>query len=643
MKPHHRRASGLLPLLAAGLVVSCLLPAAAQVGDATSGVRAEAHANADADPAKLLPPDRWTAWQPGLMAQGGIPTRTKVCARLTPLGVGKNDAIQIQEAINACRPGEVLELAAGTFNVNSGRHLIIHHGITLRGAGPGQTILAKSDGAKPLDYRSGPNSSPIIIVGPARYSGSKEPSGVIVSTDLVADAAKGARSITVANPAGFAAGQIVLLDEVSGAGWQDDSMGRGQVWAAPDFRVVWRKHNPAVPFSDHFAPEAFPTTPGTAGSWFSRQDRPTAELKEIASVSGSTITFTSPVHISYRTRHAAQLSRFWKPFVKGAGVEELTLQGGDSGNLRFQWAAHSWARNVESTAWLGEGIAVDRSFRVELREFYVHDGVWAQPGGGGYCISLSGGSSEVLIENGISVRANKVMVARSSGAGSVVGYNYFDMGYINSNGSWIEVGLNASHMVGPHHVLFEGNYGHNADSDNTHGNSIYLTFFRNHLRGIRAPFDNQSGGRIDDAVQPKNGPKRAAGLTARSYWMSFVGNVLGAEGQMRGWDYETTFTSGKPGIWMLGWDDQKPNRVDPQVAATAIRHGNFDYVTNSVRWDPKIETRALPSSLYLSQRPAFFDAGKGYVWPWVDPVGATKLHTLPAKARFDAGTPFAQP
>src|SRR5258708_21176379 len=27
-----------------------------------------------------------------------------------------------------------------------------------------------------------------------------------------------------------------------------------------------------------------------------------------------------------------------------------------------------------------------------------------------------------------------------------------DMGYINTIGSWIEIGLNASHMVGPHHV-----------------------------------------------------------------------------------------------------------------------------------------------------------------------------------------------
>jgi hypothetical protein len=62
-----------------------------------------------------------------------------------------------------------------------------------------------------------------------------------------------------------------------------------------------------------------------------------------------------------------------------------------------------------------------------------------------------------------------------------------------------------------------------------------------------------------------------------------------------------------------------------------------------VKWDPAITNHTLPNSLYLTHKPAFFDAGSGYTWPWVDPVGATKLYVLPAKARYDAGTPFTQP
>jgi hypothetical protein len=588
----------------------------------------------------ILPADRATAWNPGMMGVGGIPLRTTVCATLAPHGAALDDAAQIQAAINACPIGQVVKLAAGTFYINNGNFLLINKGITLRGAGPDKTTLEKTDGAKPYQEAQGARPAPLIIVGPSRYAPTKQAADV-VGTNLVADAIKGTYTVTVESAAGFTPGQLVLLDEASGASWQADPQGRGQIWASPDWRVVWRKESPAIPFVDDFATDAFPTTPGSAGSWFSRLDRPTAEVKQIASVSTATITFTTPIHIGYRLDHAAQLSRYGEPHVSNAGVEDLKLIGGDNGNLRFQLAAQSWARNVDNTVWHGEGFAIDRSFRIELREFYVHDAAWAQPGGGGYAISLSGGSSEALIENGIAVRANKLMVARSSGAGSVVGYNYMDMSYINTNGAWIEVGINASHMVGSHHVLFEGNYSQNADSDHTHGNSIYHTFFRNYLPGIRAPFDNQAGGRIDDMTQMRNGPKRSAGLMAYSYWMSFVGNVLGVPGRMDGWVYETRF-GGKPGIWMLGWDGFKPYPADDKVAATTIRHGNFDYVTNTVKWDLSISDRALPNSLYLKQKPAFFDAAAESTWPWVDPTGATKLYTLPAKARYDAGTPFTQ-
>lgn len=587
--------------------------------------------------------DRGTLWNPGLLPIGGIPVRSIVCATIAPQGDNRDDTARIQGAINACPAGQIVQLAAGTFLINGGHYVLLNKGITLRGSGTARTRLVKTDGAKPFQAATGPKPSPLIVVGTSLFSSTPDASDILRSVDLAGDAVKGANAVRVTDPTGFAPGQIVLLDEASGASWQPDPQGRGQIWASPDMRVVWQKHNPAVAFVDDFAADALPTTPGTAGSWFSRLDRPTSEIKEVASVSGNTVTFTTPIHISYRTGHAAQLSTYARPHVRLAGVEDLALVGGDAGNLRFNWAALSWARNVDCSVWHDEGIAIHNSFRIELREFYVHDAAWAQPGGGGYAISLSAGSSEILIENGIAVRANKIIVARSAGAGSVVGYNYMDMGYINTIGSWIETGLNASHMLGSHHVLFEGNYAHNADSDSTHGNSIYHTFFRNYLPGLRAPFDNQAGGRIDDATQAANGPRRAAGLMAYSYWMSFIGNVLGIPGRMDGWAYETTFASAKPGIWMLGWDAISPYPTDAKVSATTIRHGNFDYLTGAVKWDDAIADRTLPDSLYRSGKPAFFDGGKGYVWPWVDPTGPERLFVLPAKARYDAGTPLAQP
>ncbi len=568
----------------------------------------------------LLPPDRLTVWNPGV--SGGIPNRTTVCATVnaSAYGNGASDATAgIQAAVDGCPAGQVVQLSAGVFTINGGNIVQIGKGITLRGAGPTQTTLQKTDGAKPGQEATGPNPSPLVLIGPARWDNNNER-----STNLTADAAKGAYSINVSSAAGFSAGQIVLLDELSGAGWQTDPAGRGQIWASPDFRVVWQRHNPAQGTDDPFP---------DAATWFSRPDRPTNEIKQIDHISGNTVFFNTPVHISYRSSHTAQLTAFSYAHTQNAGVENLTVIGGDNGNIRFQWAANCWAKNIENTVWHDEGFALERSFRVEIRESYVHDAAWAQPGGAGYAISFSDGTSEILVENSIIFKANKVMVARSSGAESVFGYNYADDGYINTNTNWIEVGLNASHMVGPHHVLFEGNYGFNWDSDKTHGNAIYHTVFRNHLRGIRRDFGDAGG---------SNGPKRCAGAAYYSYWHSFVGNVMGAAGQMSGWVYESG-NMDTPAIYLLGWDDWAPYPTDAQVRATTIRHGNFDYVTNSVKWDPSISNQTLPSSLYLSAKPAFFSSGSGYVWPWVDPTGSTKLYTLPAKARFDAGTPFSQP
>ena len=590
----------------------------------------------------LLDSDRRTMWNPGLMSAGGIPSRTKICEILeaAKYGNGAREASSaIQAALDDCPEGSVVQLSAGTFRTN--HYVIIRGPVTLRGAGAGVTILKKTNGAS-QNLEVPPDAQPNLIIGRVRWPRPDEES----SQALAQDAEKGASSVTVANGKAFGPGQVVLVDELSGASWQPDPLGRGRVWASPDWRVVWKLHDPRQPDDDPLTP----TTPtgGDAASWFSRQDRVTAEWKEIASVNENVITFTSPLHIAFRRSHSAQVTGMppEERHLKHAGVEDLTVVGGSDGAIRFMAAAYSWARSVEVTTWHGEGVAIDHSFRVEVRDSYIHDAAWAQPGGAGYAVSLSTGTSEVLFENNISVMANKVMVARAAGAGSVFGYNYVDDGYINTNGSWVEVGLNASHMVGPHHVLFEGNYGFNWDSDHTHGSSTYHTVFRNWLSGYRKKFTNPLDGKTwDDATQAGIGPKRCAGVSAYTYWMSFIGNVLGTPGAMTGWTLEPTGPGGmlKPAIWLLGWDDKQGLPYDATVAPRTLRHGNFDYLTGSVGWDPEIADRDLPPSLYLKGKPAFFNKGKGYTWPWVDPVGPKKLFVLPAKARFDAGTPFKQP
>jgi hypothetical protein len=89
-------------------------------------------------------------------------------------------------------------------------------------------------------------------------------------------------------------------------------------------------------------------------------------------------------------------------------------------------------------------------------------------------------------------------------------------------------------------------------------------------------------------------------------------------------------------IWKLGYDPERWNMYpDKQVLSTVIRDGNYDYLTNSQRWHNTPAGFTIPASMYLTSKPAFFGSNP---WPWVDPTTGT-TYTLPAKARFDAGTP----
>lgn len=563
----------------------------------------------------VVPPASLTTWAPGVR---GIPTRTVVCATVnaTTYGSGRDDASAgIQAAINACPAGQVVRLSAGTFKVNN--YILINKGITLRGAGQRTTRLQKTNQRDEQEQ--------ILIVGPSRWPHLDETTAV----NLTADAVQGAMSVTVQNGAGFAPGQFVKLDEddYATATWMPSPArieGDSPAVLATD-RVVWPIHNPRQ--------QGDLPLPGGL-SWHSRPGRPLAEIKEVTAVSGNTVTFSTPVHITYTTAKAAQLVRYTgadSVHVRHAGVEDMTLTGGSDGNLSFSSAAYSWAKNIECTEYGNPCVDITHSFRLEIRDSLIHRTVHPYPGGGGYALSLQQGTSEVLIENNIILEANKLIVARSAGAGSVVGYNYMDNAIIGNYAGWMEVGLNASHMLGSHHVLFEGNLSFNYDSDDTWGGSLAMTVFRNHLTGRRRDYPNE------DNV-------RAVGLMFGSWWHTFIGNVLGEPGRMDGWIYEdpgdgtyghSTSRWGRFAIWKLGYAPGAWSQApDPKVRSTVVREGNFDYLTNAVRWDH--EPRELPRSLYLTEKPAFFG---DLPWPWVDPTGTTKVWTLPARARYDSLVP----
>jgi hypothetical protein len=557
----------------------------------------------------ILPPERRTTWNPGLTAVGGIPRRSTLCATLSPSG--GDDTAAIQGALNSCPDNQVVKLGPGDFHIMGDGLAIARSNITLRGSGT-STRLVKIDQST--------SQFPVIIIG-NRWATNK----FVSSVNLAADGVKGSRSITVASAPSppLTAGEIVFLDQVTNANL-----------------THWGDHSP-------------PGDPSRG--WFTRMDRPITQMMEVESVSGTSVTFTTDLHTDFLTAYRAQLSRDGegsvRPATRLSGIEELYVEkgnGGDGGgNIPLFVCAYCWVKNVESAHSLGTSINLAGCFRCEVRDSYIHTSDNPSPGGDGYLIGLNWGSADNLVENNIVWNGNKMIVMRATGGGNVIAYNYMEDGYGSPYPTIVEVGLNASHMTTAHMELFEGNESFNFDSDDYWGNAVYITVFRNHFTALRR---SMAGLGLTDSYN-----RRAIGLTKWSRWYSFVGNVLGTAGQtlvapqtqfayeaMPGLGSRSGFDDEKYAyMWKLGYtgeDSSAPQ--DEQVIATIIRHGNFDYVTNSVVWDPGNTDHDLPASLYLTSKPAFFGSN---AWPWVDPTGATKLYTLPARARFDAGAPLSAP
>jgi hypothetical protein len=532
--------------------------------------------------ADVMPPSRRTAWNPGI--PGGIPARATICATInaSTYGNGTVDATNgIQNAINACPNGQVVQLSAGDFLINGAQPIWISKSITLRGMGPNATKLRKTNSV----------ANPLILIGERWLN-------VQGTTNLTANAPKGATSVQVASTAGLTVGRLVGIDERTDTSY-----------------VNWGPHCP----------------PGNAcRGWFTRDDRPVGQMMEIAAINGNTVTFTTPLHIAFDTAHTAQLVRYTIPYgARYAGVEDLYVRGGRDDNVLIRFAMYSWVKNVESDWSTGDSFAIDMSFRCVLRDSYAHDTPQPYPGGSGYILSIATYTSDSLVENNIFMNGNKVMVMRSSGGGNVIGYNYFDNGYIGNYHGWVETGMNASHMPCPHYELFEGNQAFNIDGDNSWGGAYTNTFFRNHATGKRRSYPD-----IDN--------RRAIGLMYYHYDYSFVGNVLGTHDQnpapYSGFEYEDyhPWDWDPIGMWRLGYNPEDWNApAEARVAETAHRHGNWDYATDSNDWETGYDT-TLPNSLYLTARPSFFGT---LPWPWVDATGPTKLSTLPARRRFDDASP----
>ncbi len=524
---------------------------------------------------QIIPSDRRIDWSYAGIP-GGIPDRTIICATIDSAvyGNGTTDATNaIQNAIANCPDGRVVYVPAGIYWVSSTIHL--YDNDTLRGAGTGRTILK---------HAGGYSRSMVDMRGSVYYQVTS-----LHKTHPVLQAVKDSRTITLANASGIQPGDILLINQLN------------------DNTLV-----------DPIGVEGKCTYCG-----YENGDRTLGQFVAVTAVQGNQVTLNLPLHWTYNTSlnpWAYQVDA--EALIHNAGLEDLTLTQ-DTPDVEFMiemdGAQYSWIKNVEIKNIQRRGMWIIDSLQNEIRECYVHVGIDGYGRDRGYGIFLDLHSSNNLVENNVLSTIDGGGVMAGGGAsGNVIAYNYLH-DILFDDPWWLIGSPSLNHAPHPKMNLWEGNIAYKAEADIIHGSSSHNTIFR-----------SRSQGWMSDTVTTRN---NAIEIAAKNTYMNVVGSVLGTPGKSN--RYEVLPSQPYDDwqdkvIWALGVGSGVD---DPNVAATLLRHGNYDFVTNSVVWNPAIADHHLPDSLYLSKMPEWWC--QETPWPPIGPDVAGYFNDIPAKRRFE--------
>jgi chitodextrinase len=549
-------------------------------------------------PAERLPlPGTWE--RAGV--EGGIPERMTICADVTKApyhasNTGDVSAVSaIQRAIDSCPGDQVVFVPPGAYKIDS--RIEISKPVVLRGAGSSTVFQVSAGTAILMQSRRMPWPPPKN--NPAYF------------TDVTGGAMRGSTSVTVANAASVAAGNMIMVDE------EDDPA------------LVWAKNG---------------------GSFRSR-----ASMHMVGSTNGNTITFRPPLPISY-TR-SPRLS--WFPdAVQNAGIEDIKFIGDGSKPVEFikifsAW--NVWVKGSEFANMPSKTVVVGWSGHVELRKNHLRDQTNGGPNSEG--LDFLADVNWSLIVDNICVAAGYPQINIgdggaganfSGGFGNVIAYNYcVDSFYTDPptspNHGKMTADIGTNHSPHAQYTLVEGNVMSKFGSDAYHGSGSHSMLLRNVITG-RNRWEHATN-RIAVQIDRKN-----------TYY-SIIGNVLGETGAPASMEYADTSGWRGSAIYRLGFPDMGNDRFSgtyPPLAipnagggprdlyvdrnntkyGTTLIEGNWNSVSGKQDWT--IDPTRIPSSLFLTSKPDWFG---DLAWPPVDPSKpVTDDPTIiPAGYRFKHG------
>lgn len=549
---------------------------------------------------QTLPESVWAA-----AGAGTIPTRAR-CTTGTGASqlASSSTAAQINTALSGCDANHQVELGTGTFTLSTGL-LMTKDNVSLHGNGPTLTHLTFTGNNSCFGF-----NSLICISGTDHWDAPFTPNHT--ATWTATSYTRGQTVLTFSSTTGLSVGEVVMLDQIQ------DGTDTGQIWTCSQTTTCADEGG-----------GSFARGQGTASARIQEQ------LVTVTNIAGSVVTITPGLYMP-NWRAAQSPGAMWgDDQVDGAGVDGFSMNataGGGQYGIGFFLAVGGWVKNVESYNTARGHVMFYLSKNLTIRDSYFDEGQAHASQSYGIEAFIS---SDALVENNIFHHVTSPIMWNGTMSGNVAAYNYtFDNTYTASAGFMV-AGMNL-HEGGQDSGLFESNDTNSLQGDNIHGSHHFVTYFRNYSNGWETGKNDQTS------------PVQQA---AFSRYLNFVGNVLGRTG------YHDTYQfagEGATAIYSLGLGRGLPPD-DPKVASTMLRWGNYDTVTATSRFqssevpsaDPNYPnavpgSQTLPSSLYLSAKPAFYGAT---AWPSIGPdvsggsvtgVGG-HVNVIPARACYENG------
>ena len=515
--------------------------------------------------------------------KGGIVSRLTQCGATL---ASSSTVAQINSAIAACGAGQFVKLAAGTFTLNGELTFNGKSNVTLRGSGPDQTFLVFTAGG------SCNGLGGYVCIKSSSLNDLDSPGN---TANWTAGYAKGTSVITLSSTANMQPGVVLILDRVN-----DSTTDNG---------AVWMNRTANVACYDCASPSR------SSGGL-----RTQSQATRVVAVNGTQVTIDPPV-IWPNFASGQNPGAWWAsgPAITGVGIEDLAInteggaQGG--GSIFLANARDSWIKNVRLEHCKEKCIWMYQTVGVEVRDSYFYDKAGAdntQEGSESYGTNAYL-SSMWRVENNIFHHITSAMQCEA-GVGGVEAYNYtFDGFYNETNPDWFQ-GSSYTHGACAY-TLREGNIGQGFIQDVVHAPNYFHTALRNRYYGWQ--LDNFGNGQTLQTV--------AVHIYAPNRYNNILGNVLGTSSYHTKYEsHPSSAADCDTSIFALGFGGNcgggsMANKADVRISA--LRWRNYDVVTNGTRLlasevpaqDPNFpnavpSATALPASLYLSGKPAWFSS-----------------------------------